>query len=52
MYKSTFLNKIFLLEKKPVVYKKALDILIVLNVWVFSVLLCCVSPSQEDPAGR
>jgi hypothetical protein len=45
-YKSTFLNKIFLLEKKPVVYKKALDSLIVLNV-----LLCCSSPSQEGPAG-
>lgn len=39
------------MEKKPVVYKKALDSLIVLNVCVLSVLLCCFSPSQEGPAG-
>lgn len=51
VYKSTFLNKIFLLEKKPVVYKKALDSLIVLNVWVLTVLLCFFNPSQEGPAG-
>lgn len=44
-----FLNKIFLLEKKLVIYEKALDSLMVLNIWVSSVLLCSLYHSQEGP---
>ena len=39
VYKTTFLNKIFLLEKKAVIYEKALDSLMVFSVWILSVLL-------------
>lgn len=44
-----FLNKIFLLEKKAVIYEKALDSWMVFSVWILSVLL--FHPSQEGPAG-
>lgn len=47
--KQHFLNKIFLLEKKAVIYEKALDSLMVFSVWILSVLL--FHPSQEGPAG-
>lgn len=47
--KPHFLNKIFLLEKKAVIYEKALDSLMVFSVWILSVLL--FHPSQEGPAG-
>lgn len=47
--KSTFSNRIFLLEKKAVIYEKASDSLMVLSVWALSVLLCFFHP-QEGPA--
>lgn len=47
--KPHFLNKIFLLEKKAVIYEKALDSLMVFSVWILSFLL--FHPSQEGPAG-
>lgn len=44
-----FLNKIFLLEKKAVIYEKALDSWMVFSVWILSVLP--FHPSQKGPAG-
>lgn len=50
VYKSTFfLNKIFLLEKKAVIYEKTLDSWMVFSVWILSVLP--FHPSQKGPAG-
>lgn len=44
-----FLNEIFLLEKKGVIYEKALDSLMVFSVWILSVLR--FHSSQKGPAG-